>query len=131
MESILLFLIIFMWTPPHFWALALYGCRDYERVGVPMLPVVAGAAETRRQILIYSTLLAPLAVAPYFIGIGGPVYLAFSIVLGIAFLWARHQSLPHGGGPRSRRRRQAAIRFSILYLYLLFAVLLIKAPSIA
>jgi protoheme IX farnesyltransferase len=64
MQSLLLFLIIFMWTPPHFWALALYRCRDYERVGVPMLPVVAGPQETRRQILIYSSLLVPLAVVP-------------------------------------------------------------------
>ena len=70
-ESVLLFLIIFMWTPPHFWALALYRCRDYERVGVPMLPVVAGPEETRRQIWLYSVLLVPLAVAPYFIGLGG------------------------------------------------------------
>jgi protoheme IX farnesyltransferase len=62
-ESVLMFLIIFMWTPPHFWALALYRCRDYERVGVPMLPVVAGAAETRRQIWLYSLLLVPLAYA--------------------------------------------------------------------
>ena len=63
-ESVLMFLIIFMWTPPHFWALALYRCRDYERVGVPMLPVVAGPAETRRQIWLYSLLLVPLAVLP-------------------------------------------------------------------
>ena len=62
-QSILLFLIIFMWTPPHFWALALYRCRDYERVGVPMLPVVAGLAETRRQILLYSVFLVPIAIA--------------------------------------------------------------------
>ena len=63
-ESMLLFLIIFMWTPPHFWALALYRCRDYERVGVPMLPVVAGPDETRRQIWLYSLLLVPLAMLP-------------------------------------------------------------------
>ena len=63
-ESILMFLIIFMWTPPHFWALALYRCRDYERVGVPMLPVVAGLEETRRQIWLYSLMLVPLAVLP-------------------------------------------------------------------
>ncbi|MCK9910033.1 UbiA family prenyltransferase, partial [Microbacteriaceae bacterium K1510] len=72
-ESVLMFLIIFMWTPPHFWALALYRCRDYERVGVPMLPVVAGMAETRRQIWLYSLVLVPLAVSPAFIGLGGPV----------------------------------------------------------
>src|SRR5687767_3388691 len=69
LESILLFLIIFMWTPPHFWALALYRARDYERAGVPMLPVVAGAAETRRQIVLYSVLLVPLATTPALIGL--------------------------------------------------------------
>ena len=73
-ESVLLFLIIFMWTPPHFWALALYRCRDYERVGVPMLPVVAGPDETRRQILMYSLLSCRSASRRYFIGLGGIVY---------------------------------------------------------
>ncbi len=63
LESVVLFLIIFMWTPPHFWALALYRARDYERAGVPMLPVVAGPTETRKQIVIYSALLVPLALA--------------------------------------------------------------------
>ncbi|MFX8801455.1 UbiA family prenyltransferase, partial [Acinetobacter baumannii] len=70
LESVLLFLIIFMWTPPHFWALALYRARDYERVGVPMLPVVSGPDETRRQILFYSLLLTPLGVVPAAIGLG-------------------------------------------------------------
>ena len=70
LESIVLFLIIFMWTPPHFWALALYRTRDYERAGVPMLPVVAGADETRKQIVIYSALLVPLGLLPALIGIG-------------------------------------------------------------
>ena len=68
LEPILLFLIIFFWTPPHFWALALYRADDYARAGVPMLPVVAGAAETRRQILIYSLVLAPVGVAPWLLG---------------------------------------------------------------
>ena len=68
MESVLLFLIIFLWTPPHFWALSLYRCRDYERVGVPMLPVVAGPGETRRQIVLYSLVFVPVAISPYFIG---------------------------------------------------------------
>ena len=85
-DSLLLFLIIFMWTPPHFWALSLYRCRDYERVGVPMLPVVAGLQETRRQILIYSILLVPLAVVPFFVGLGGIAYLVCSTTLGAVFL---------------------------------------------
>ncbi|MEL7049590.1 MAG: heme o synthase, partial [Pseudomonadota bacterium] len=74
-DSIILFMLIFIWTPPHFWALALYRCRDYERVGVPMLPVVAGPDETRKQILIYSVLLVAISLAPYATGLGGLVYL--------------------------------------------------------
>jgi UbiA prenyltransferase family len=73
-EPTLLFLIIFFWTPPHFWALSLYRTEDYARAGVPMLPVVAGEAETRRQILLYSLVLAPLGAAPWFLGYAGPLY---------------------------------------------------------
>jgi protoheme IX farnesyltransferase len=126
-ESILLFLIIFMWTPPHFWALALYRCRDYERVGVPMLPVVAGLAETRRQILIYSVLLVPLAIAPYFIGLGGLTYLAFSVVLGAGFLWLAVKVYRTTEGREADKVARQLFWFSILYLYLLFAVLLVEA----
>ena len=85
-ESVVLFLIIFMWTPPHFWALALYRARDYERAGVPMLPVVAGPDETRKQIVIYSALLVPLALLPAFMGLGGALYALVAIVLGAIFL---------------------------------------------
>ncbi|HEY6027548.1 MAG TPA: heme o synthase, partial [Pseudolabrys sp.] len=74
LEPILLFLIIFFWTPPHFWALSLYRTQDYARAGVPMLPVVAGAAETRRQIMIYARMLAPLGVVPWLAGYSGPIY---------------------------------------------------------
>jgi len=126
-ESVLLFLIIFMWTPPHFWALALYRCRDYERVGVPMLPVVAGPDETRRQILIYSVLLVPLAVVPYFIGLGGPVYLAFSLILGVVFLWLALKVYRTREGREADTVAKQLFWFSILYLYLLFAVLLVEA----
>ena len=126
-ESILLFLIIFMWTPPHFWALALYRCRDYERVGVPMLPVVAGLAETRRQILIYSVLLVPLAIAPYFIGLGGVTYLAFSVVLGAMFLYLAVQVYRTTEGREADKVAKQLFWFSILYLYLLFAVLLVES----
>jgi len=127
-ESLLLFLIIFMWTPPHFWALALYRCRDYERVGVPMLPVVAGPDETRKQILIYSVLLVPLAVVPYFVGLGGIAYFITSVVLGAAFLWFaidvyRTRSEVRAADAAARR----LFWFSILYLYMLFTVLLAEA----
>lgn len=126
-ESILLFLIIFMWTPPHFWALALYRCRDYERVGVPMLPVVAGLAETRRQILIYSVLLVPLAVAPYFVGLAGVTYLTFSLVLGAIFLWLAVKVYRTTEGREADKVAKQLFWFSILYLYLLFAVLLVES----
>src|SRR4029078_9268135 len=86
LESFVLFLIIFMWTPPHFWALALLRVRDYQRAGVPMMPVVHGEDATSLQILIYSLILAPLACLPAFVGLGGMVYLAASAVLGVLFV---------------------------------------------
>ena len=124
MESVLLFLIIFMWTPPHFWALALYRCRDYERVGVPMLPVVAGPDETRRQILLYSLVLVPLAVSPYFIGLGGIAYAAVSTVLGLIFLYLAVKVWRVREGREADHAAKQLFGFSIFYLFLLFAVLL-------
>ena len=85
--SVLMFLVIFLWTPPHFWALALFRNSDYERVGVPMLPVVAGEASTRRQILIYSAILFPVTVLPAFTVAGGPIYLGVALYAGGRFLW--------------------------------------------
>jgi protoheme IX farnesyltransferase len=123
-ESIVLFLIIFMWTPPHFWALALYRCRDYERVGVPMLPVVAGPAETRRQIVLYSLVLAPLAVTPYFIGLGGIVYLVTSVILGAIFLALAINVWRVTKGREADAAARRLFGFSIFYLFLLFAVML-------
>ncbi|MBN9264385.1 MAG: heme o synthase [Hyphomicrobium sp.] len=125
-ESILMFAIIFMWTPPHFWALALFRAGDYERAGVPMLPVVAGEKETRRQIVIYSALLVPLAVAPAFIGLGGIAYGIISTVLGAIFL---SLALALWRADEEAKRIQIAKRlfgFSILYLFGLFAVLLVE-----
>jgi len=123
-ESVLLFLIIFMWTPPHFWALALYRCRDYERVGVPMLPVVAGPDETRRQILLYSLFLVPLAVTPYFIGLGGIVYAATSVALGAVFLYLAVKVWRIREGREADHAAKQLFTFSIFYLFLLFAVIL-------
>jgi len=123
-ESIVMFLIIFMWTPPHFWALALLRSKDYERVGVPMLPVVAGARATRVQIMIYSVILAPLAVVPSFIGLGGIVYGITATVLGIMFLYLAWNVWRFTEGPEADKACRKLFGFSILYLYLLFAVLL-------
>jgi protoheme IX farnesyltransferase len=123
-DSLLLFAIIFMWTPPHFWALALYRCRDYERAGVPMLPVVAGPDETRRQILIYSILLVPLAVVPAFTGLGGYAYLAASVVLGAAFMAMAVDVWRKREGREADHAARRLFLFSILYLFALFAVIL-------
>ena len=124
LESVVLFLIIFMWTPPHFWALALYRCKDYERVGVPMLPVVAGPDETRRQILLYSMLLVPLAVVPALIGLGGPCYLVVSLALGALFLRLAARVWHVRTGPAADVHARTLFLFSIAYLFGLFATLL-------
>jgi protoheme IX farnesyltransferase len=112
--------IIFFWTPPHFWALSLTTRDDYERAGVPMLPVAKGEAATRTQILIYSLILVPLALAPAFTGLGGPVYLAVAALGGAAFI-ALAARLRLGEDRADARR---LFGFSILYLFLLFAALL-------
>jgi heme o synthase len=125
-ESVLLFAIIFMWTPPHFWALALYRCRDYANVGVPMLPVVAGPEETRRQIVIYSVLFVPLAVAPYFIGLGGITYLLVSAIGGAYFLKLAFDVRRITEGREGDATAKKLFIFSILYLFALFGVLLIE-----
>ncbi len=118
--GVVLFLLIFFWTPPHFWALALYRSADYARAGVPMLPVVAGRDETRKQILIYSLIVAPLGVAPAFVGIASAVYGGFAGVLGLVFVGFAAR-LYRSDNDRDAKRMFA---FSILYLFLLFAGLL-------
>ncbi len=116
----LLFGIIFMWTPPHFWALALYRSDDYARAGVPMLPVVAGQVETRRQILIYSLLLVPLTLTPWLLGLVGPLYGLGAALLGAGLLLLA-VNIWRGSDLRAPKRMFA---YSILYLFLLFALLL-------
>lgn len=125
LESFSLFLIIFMWTPPHFWALALYRTGDYAKAGVPMLPVVAGKAETSRQILIYTSLLVPLSFAPLVLGTAGIGYGAVAAVMGTGFLLLAVQVLRERGG----RAARLMFRFSILYLFMLFAALIIERLS--
>ncbi len=118
---LVLFTLIFMWTPPHFWALALYRAGDYARAGVPMLPVVAGDRETRKQILIYTILLVPVALAPAYIGLSGPVYAAAAAAFSAGFLL-------HAWRVFVDRRDTAAKRmfgFSIAYLFGLFAMLVV------
>jgi protoheme IX farnesyltransferase len=120
LPSLLLFGLIFFWTPPHFWALSLFRSGDYAKAGVPMLPVVAGAAATKRQMLFYTVVLWPFALAPFFLGLAGSVYLAVALLLSAVFTGLAWQ-VWRDDGDRLPKRMFA---FSILYLFLLFALLI-------
>lgn len=125
LEPIVMFLIIFVWTPPHFWALAMLRTEEYARAGIPMLPVVAGERETRRQILLYSILMAPVGALPYLLGYTSALYGAVSVVSGVMFVMAAFRLRNAAEGEATRRAARKMFGFSILYLGLLFAVLLI------
>ena len=120
-EPLILFAIIFMWTPPHFWALALFRNDDYTRANVPMMPVVAGAAETRRQILIYAVLLVPLGVVPTLIGMSSIFYGILAGALGLNFVRLSWQLFRAPDDQVARR----LFGFSIVYLFLLFLALVV------
>jgi heme o synthase len=120
---IILVLIIFLWTPPHFWALALFRSEDYARAGIPMMPVVRGKTSTRRQIFAYALLLAPVGLLPAFTGIGGYLYLALASMSGAWLIWEAASVLRE----KDEMREPAARRLfgaSIAYLFLLFAALI-------
>ena len=120
LESVVLFALIFMWTPPHFWALSLYRCGDYAAAGVPMLPVVAGKAETKRQMLIYTVLLVPIALAPTLLGFAGWIYGGAALVLGLLFVAAAVAVLRD----ETDRSAKRMFGFSVFYLFALFALLI-------
>lgn len=125
-EPILLFLIIFFWTPPHFWALALFRSDDYARAGVPMLPVVAGPDATRLQILLYTVVLVAVATAPWPLGYFDAIYGVASLALGGWMLWlAVNVYRRREGAPALKAARQL-FGFSLVYLFALFAILLIE-----
>jgi protoheme IX farnesyltransferase len=126
MEPILLFLIIFFWTPPHFWALALFRSDDYARAGIPMLPVVAGPDATRLQILLYTVVLVAIALAPWPLGYFDAVYGVTSLVLGAGMLWLSIEVYRRREGVEAGRATRRLFAFSILYLFALFAVLLLE-----
>jgi heme o synthase len=123
LHPLVLFLIIFLWTPPHFWALALNRCEDYARAGVPMLPVVAGRAATARQILIYSLILAPASALPWILGFAGPIYGASAAICGAFFLGLAFRL--SGSKGADRRAAHRLFVFTIAYLFVLFAALMI------
>jgi protoheme IX farnesyltransferase len=122
LEPTLLFLIIFFWTPPHFWALSLYRVEDYVRAGIPMLPVVAGEQETRRQILLYTLILAPLGVAPWLLGYAGWAYGVAALTLGACMITLALRVWRERSGHTASKQ---LFGFSILYLFALFAMLLV------
>jgi protoheme IX farnesyltransferase len=128
MMPLLMFMIIFLWTPPHFWALSLWAHADYERAGVPMLPVVAGARSTRRQIVLYTILMVPMSVLPWVMGYAGMVYGLAALVLGLGFLVsvirvAYDKQDKTGVSLTKDAPARAAFRYSIVYLFVLFAAL--------
>jgi protoheme IX farnesyltransferase len=123
-EPILLFLIIFLWTPPHFWALALFRTDDYARANIPMLPNVAGPDATRLQILLYTIVLVAVAIAPWPLGYFSAVYGVTSVVLGAGMMWYAIRVYRDRTGSAALRATRGLFKFSILYLFALFAVLL-------
>jgi heme o synthase len=122
LEPLILFLIVFLWTPPHFWALSLNRSDEYARAGVPMLPVVAGRAATTRQILIYSVVLVPISLVPWALGFADMVYGAFALTSGALFVVLAWQL--RAANEANRRAARRLFAFSILYLFMLFAALL-------
>jgi protoheme IX farnesyltransferase len=126
-EPLVLFGLIFLWTPPHFWALALFTDGEYARAGVPMLPVVRGRAATGRQILAYTLLLLPLAPAPWAMGFAGPAYGLVAAALGLVFVISALRVLADDS--RMQTAAKKMFGFSILYLFLLFAMLIVDATA--
>ncbi len=129
-EPLLLFAIIFFWTPPHFWALSLFAHADYARAGVPMLPVVAGARETRKQVLVYTIALLPVALAPWFMGFSGWIYGVSALGLGLWFLkhaWAVWTDAQDETGRSLTNDLPAkkCFKYSISYLFILLGVLVV------
>ncbi len=122
---VLLFTIVFFWTPPHFWSLALYAAGDYEKAGIPMLPVVKGARHTRLNVLVYSLLLVPLTVSPWVLGLTGRFYGGAALISSLVFVyfcWGVYadQQDAEGNSLTKDKPARAAFKFSILYLFVLF-----------
>ena len=127
LEPLVLFLIIFLWTPPHFWSLSLNRSNEYARAGVPILPVVAGSAATIRQIVLYSFLLVPASVLPWVVGFAGPTYAVAALICGAIFVGLALQLGRSRNAHRGAAHRLFA--FSIVYLFVLFAALLISSSG--
>ncbi len=129
LESVVLFLIIFFWTPPHFWALALFKLKDYGAANIPMMPNVAGEPSTKRQIFAYALIVGPLGVTPFFLGFGGPVYGLVSAILGIVFIYYAFKVWQMPEADRVMTPAKKLFGFSLIYLFALFATLLGEAVT--
>lgn len=125
LESFFLFLIIFAWTPPHSWALALFSSQDYERAGVPMLSVVAGSRKTRMWIVLYALLLLPIGMTPWFLGLGGYFFGISALVLGGIFLGLALNLLACKDLQSENQSAKRLFLFSLFYLFLIYALLLV------
>ena len=129
-EAVLLFAVIFMWTPPHFWALALFMKEDYHTAGVPMLTVTHGRKSTRAHILVYTLLLLPVAIAPAFTAIGGPIYLITAVAMNLWFaygalqIWRRDEVTAVADGYKVEK---SVFKVSLYYLFVLFGALMLDA----
>ena len=129
---LILFALVFLWTPPHFWALSLFIRSDYAKAGVPMLPVVAGAKATRIQILLYTLPMAAASVAPWPLGLAGPVYGIAAVLLGAVFLTLALQVLAsRAAEPAHMKAEKRLFAFSILYLFAIFGALVADSRLIA
>lgn len=124
--GLVLFGIIFLWTPPHFWALALVKSEDYAAAKIPMMPNVAGANSTRTQILVYTLVMAAFALLPYILGFAGVAYAAVAVVTGLGMIWCAWRVYTDRDGQAAAKSSWRLFGFSILYLFGLFAVLLIE-----
>jgi protoheme IX farnesyltransferase len=121
-----LFAIIFIWTPPHFWSLALCKAADYGRAGIPMAPNVWGPDRTRLHILVYSLVLAPVGLAPWLLGFAGPAYGVVSLLGGVGMVYGAINVFRQREGDKARKIAMGNFGFSILYLFALFGVLVLE-----
>jgi protoheme IX farnesyltransferase len=125
LEPIILFLIIFIWTPSHFWALSLYKTEDYRKANIPMLPITSGIKTTKLNILIYALLLFPIALAPFFLNYSGLVYLLMSTILSTYYVFICYRLFTAQNSSLEKKLASKLFRYSILYLFMIFTSILI------
>ena len=126
-EPVILFLIIFFWTPSHFWSLSLYKSEDYKKAKIPMLPVVSGVDFTKKNIFAYALLLFPITILPFYFNFAGLVYLVPTAILGIFYIWLTFKLLKANNKKDIGKFSKKIFAFSILYLFLIFTLLLIES----